>query len=849
MARSNSQRFETLETGLEEVSQKVAELEANIQHVLKAGMENFQKTLAENFLAKSTEDTVRNQAAMNEATTRVEGSIERLREEQNTQMALMKKDQEKFMEDMRRLLDRRAEEEEFSEARENRRGRGFDGGGGHWKHRKLDMPLFEGLDPDGWILRGEKYFDFYRLTDQEKLDAAVVSMEGDALRWFTFESRRNPIRTWDELKARVLMKYRPTNAGTLHEQWLATTQTATVEEYVNRFIEFVSPLDDVPESILMGQFINGLKEEIKAEIRVLNPEDLDQAMAMASRVEVRNRVKKMGPSYNRSGSFSYFSKGPLSTAPQISPIAQNSQAHNIPTLSPNTHNPLSRNNSYKPSSSVGSHTNVPSTTNLPRNSGASSRFSGEVRRLSERELQEKKAKGLCFRCDERWGVGHQCKKKEMSVLLVDEEDGGEELAGEELGGEFYSLEEQMEAEVPTTLSINSIVGITNPKTLKLVGYIGDGEVIVMVDSGATHNFISLRAVEKLKVPITKSAGFGVSLGNGEAVKGTGICKQVKLKLNSQIVIEEDFLPLELGNSDVILGIQWLEKLGSVVTNWKTQTMRYQLGGSTVTLQGDPSLAKSKISLKAMLKVIRKEGGGILLEFNQLEDSVKEGPAMPMFLRRVIEQFSEVFDLPTGLPPSRGHEHAIVLREGSDPVGVRPYRYPQIQKDEIERLIREMLEAGIIKPSTSPFSSPVLLVKKKDGSWRFCVDYRALNKETIPDKYPIPVIDELLDELYGAKVFTKLDLRAGYHQILVRSEDTHKTAFRTHEGHYEFLVMPFGLTNAPATFQSLMNEVFRPYLRKFVLVFFDDILIYSPCETDHVEHIQIVLSLLKQLWVD
>jgi hypothetical protein len=222
------------------------------------------------------------------------------------------------------------------------------------------------------------------------------------------------------------------------------------------------------------------------------------------------------------------------------------------------------------------------------------------------------------------------------------------------------------------------------------------------------------------------------------------------------------------------------------------------------------------------------------------------PYVPQDLQSILSKHQLVFSTPQGLLPSCGvHDHSIPFIPGSLPANIRPYRHPFSQKNEIEKIVQELLNVGIILPSTSPYSSLVVMVLKKEGSWCMCPNFRALKKLTIKDKFPIPVIDDLLDELSGTQFFTKLDLRSGYHQIRMKEEDIPKTAFRTHEGHYEFLVVPFGLCTAPSTFQSLMNHVFHPFLCHFVLLFFDDILIYRKTWIDHLSHVYHVLHLLSQ----
>jgi len=212
---------------------------------------------------------------------------------------------------------------------------------------------------------------------------------------------------------------------------------------------------------------------------------------------------------------------------------------------------------------------------------------------------------------------------------------------------------------------------------------------------------------------------------------------------------------------------------------------------------------------------------------------------------VANEYVDVFpDEVSGLPPSRDIDFTIDLILGAGPVSMAPYRMAPAELAKLKKQIEELLEKQFIRPSASPWGAPVLLVKKKDGSSRLCVDYRQLNKLTIKNKYSLPRIDDLLDQLKGAGVFSKIDLRSGYHQILVRPEDVQNTTFRSRYGHYEYVVMPFGVTNAPVVFMDYMNRIFRPWLDKFVVVFIDDILIYSRTREEYADHLKVVLKILR-----
>ncbi|GJZ85087.1 retrotransposon-related protein [Tanacetum coccineum] len=375
---------------------------------------------------------------------------------------------------------------------------------------------------------------------------------------------------------------------------------------------------------------------------------------------------------------------------------------------------------------------------------------------------------------------------------------------------------------------------------------------ILIDNGSTHNFICPDVVESMRLSLQSTKVFKVYIGSGVTLMCENVCAQVDLNLQG-LDIKVDLYVLPMQGPDVVLDIQWLQQLGKVTHDYAQQVMEFTLSNTTHTLTGDASLRMKKISLHSMQALLDSEEIYGVYECHgfslQDEGAVGGASSSTSTVHNEIEQllvrYESLFQIPTRLPPSRVIDHRNHLLPSTKPVNVGPYRYPHYQKGEMEKLVQEMLNQGIIRFSQSPFSSPVLLVKKKDGSYRFCVDYRALNTVTIKDKFLIPTADEMFNELGGASIFTKLDLRAGHHQIRVHERDIYKTAFRTHEGNYEFLVMPFGLTNAPLTFQATMNRLFSPYLHKLVIVFFDDMRVYSTTLTSHLEHLECVFHCLRE----
>ncbi|GJW14084.1 putative reverse transcriptase domain-containing protein [Tanacetum coccineum] len=370
---------------------------------------------------------------------------------------------------------------------------------------------------------------------------------------------------------------------------------------------------------------------------------------------------------------------------------------------------------------------------------------------------------------------------------------------------------------------------------------------ILFDTGADRSFVSTAFSSRIVItPTALDHDYNVELADGRIVGLNTIIRGCTLNLLNH-PFNIDLMPVELGSFDVIIGMDWLAKYHAVIV-CAEKIVRIPFGDEILIVRGDGSSNKhgTRLNIISCTKAQEYLTKGCHVFLANITATKDEDKSKEKRLEDVpvVQEFPEVFpeDLP-GIPPTRQVEFRIDLVPGATPVA--PYRLAPSEMKELAEQLQELTDKGFIRPSSSPWGAPVLFVKKKDGSFRMCIDYRELNKLTVKNRYPLLRIDDLFDQLQGSSIYSKIDLRSGYHQLRVREEDIPKTAFRTRYGHYEFQVMSFGLTNAPAVFMDLMNRVCKPYLDKFVIVFIDDILIYSKSKKEHEEHLRQILELLKK----
>ncbi|KAF5469943.1 hypothetical protein F2P56_010498 [Juglans regia] len=556
---------------------------------------------------------------------------------------------------------------------------------------RLDFPRFSGCDPVGWVFKANQYFDFYQTPFHQKLMVASYHMEGEALVWYQTAFNSGQFNYWESLVMAMQVRFGPSAYDDPMEALTKLKQTTSVTGYKSQFEALTNRLIGLSEKHLLSCFVSGLKDEIRLLVKMFNPVNLGAAFGLAKiQEEYLSAIKK--PWRGVSAMSESMVEGNRFQKPHVA-----------------------------------------------------------VKRIFSSQMDEKRKKGLCYHCDEKWNPTHICKTPKVYLLHV-EDTAGSTLEIQEEGDETLVTNEQLvtEEEEGLEVSINAISGCSNNNVMKLLGRIGSCVVEILVDSGSTHNFLDPLVVQAAKLKVHDDLKLQVRVANGDKLVSSGSCEEVIKVQDSKFRIP--FHVLALGGCDIVLGVQWLKTLGLICWDFNSMSMSFTVGQSKITLHGLKSdgmkLQNGEGNLKSAL--VRQQGWFLQL---RTEDSIEKPGSQVHEVEELLQGFEHVFAEPVGLPPIRSFDHHIPLREGTGPVSIKPYRYPHYQKTEIENIVQDLLKSGVVRPSQSPFSSPVLLVKKSDGSWRMCVDYRALNQVTIKDKFPIHVIDELLDELYRATIFS------------------------------------------------------------------------------------------------
>lgn len=543
------------------------------------------------------------------------------------------------------------------------------------RYGRIDFPKFSGTNVEGWVYKCNHFFVMDRTPSHMRLRVAVVNLEDRALEWHQayMQAREATVDdlSWEDYVSSIVTRFSTTAMEDAMEDLKLLQQTGELPEYNNEFDRLLNKVN-IPEPYAISLYVGGLKAEIRCMVKLFKPTTLRDAYALSKQQTVVCRT--LFPTLSSRKNF-YHSLD----------SAKNDSLHKIT-----------------------GPTNAAKLPLLPTPPSSQK----ITKRLTPKEVEVKRAKGECFWCSEKFTPGHKCKNRQLFVIeLCDEE--------EDVTVDPPVIEEVFTEE--PHISIHALTGIHSYSTMQIKGSMGTRTLHILIDSGSTHNFIDEQLAIKLHCQLTTVKPLKVTVANGNQLSCGQMCNNFSWMMQG-VWFKADVLAIPLENYDMVLGVQWLSPLGDIIWNFANLTMQFQVDGISYTLKG---IESNKLSLCSMEKlacmmqhpaqVVPPQLFGMHLVYTNEEISHCSKVSQLLndeALTALLADYKDVFAVPKNLPPCRPYDHQIILKEGTKPINLKPYRYQAAQKDVIENMTQELLDAGVIRHSKSSFASPVVLVRRK-----------------------------------------------------------------------------------------------------------------------------------------